>query len=283
MMDCKKCLLKLKNMQDKIFTKYVHDHFDQVVKYLHEYKSTWKGDDLYEVRTNLKKIRACVDCMENINDTSRIKKVKHRVNKVFHKSGSVRETQLQLEWLKKNRLQRTIDATGIETSLEDSEKKFQKKNPVMIRKLKKKHDTIMKSAKDYEQEDIIAYFYNSRKTFKEMIQNDLPEENWHDLRKLTKKILYSYHWLPEDQSNFLNKITTLDRWDHLQTAIGLWHDEKIRKEWLGSSETFLSDDVKLKKEFDRAWQKVESSEKTQAKKIRTMLKKEIESIQGLPI
>ena len=282
-MACKKCSPKPKNMQDEIFTKYVDTHFTQVVKYLHEYKSTWKGDDLYEVRTNLKKIRACVECMQNISDSERIKKIKQRVTKIFHKSGSVREAQLQLDWLKKNKLQRTISESGIESLLKDSEKKFQKKNPAMIRKLRKKHSTILKSAKDYEQEDIVAYFYNSRKIFKEMIQNDLPQENWHELRKLTKKMLYSYHWLPEEQMNFLNTINSMDRWDRLQTAIGLWHDEQIRKDWLGSRATFLSSDTKLKKEFDLAWQKVERSEKNQARKVRTMLKNEIESLQGSPI
>ena len=267
-------------MPAETFIKYMDSHFGAALDAMQVYKESRKQDDLYQVRVNLKKVRAGIESMRRIRDTGKLKRISHRISVVFREAGAIREAQLQLTWLKQNKLLRIAEFTGIENTLVENETRWKEDYSRQSRKLKRKHGTLVRLAGEFEADDIEACFFNFRKSFREMIQARITVDSWHDLRKLTKKMIYSFHWLPKEQTDFLNKMVSLEQLDKLQTSIGQWHDEIVRKDWLGNKEVFLAKNPELNQEFRKAWHKILASEIQHSKRIRSLLRLELRKLEN---
>ncbi len=271
-------------MPAESFIKYIRTHFREAVDLLRDYEEHGREEDLHQFRIRLKKIRCALDCMQKIGDNAKLIKVRHRVKRIFRQTGEVRDAQILLQWLKKNRMPLTIARNKPDERLAELEKQLRKDIPPQLKKLRRKQGILLEVAGKYASEDIEACFFNLRKLFRQLISAEVKVEQWHELRKLAKKIVYSFHWLPVEQFNFLKRSTEIERLDELQAAIGLWHDEIVRKEWMGSQKNFLSGDEKLKKEFRRTWIHIRESETVHAKQVRHLLKLEqrkiLQSLQG---
>jgi CHAD domain-containing protein len=266
------------------FIKYIRTHLREAVKLLRDYEENGREEDLHQFRVSLKKIRCALDCMQKIEDNTKLKKVRYRVKRIFRQTGEVRDAQILLQWLKKNRMPLTIAYNKPHQRLTELEMQLRKDIPTQLKKLRRKQKVLLEVADNYAAEDIEACFFNLRKLFRQLLSAGVKVEQWHELRKLAKKIVYSYHWLPPEQFNFLRRSTEIQRLDELQAAIGLWHDEIVRKEWMGSQKNFLSGDEKLKKEFRRTWIRIRESETVHAKQVRHLLNMEqrkiLRSVQG---
>ncbi len=227
---------------------------DAAVHLLDEYLKTNDGEALHQLRVSIKKIRSVLRYFENQQlHEKKIKQLKKQLRHVFQSAGFIRETQLQIQWLKRNRYRILLNESLLETDVSFYEQVFLDEAGKSRKILESIRKELNKFCKDADELSV----FNYAEQLKQRIFFQLKSVNmsgWHELRKIIKQLLYAQNWLSESEKIKLLPVKQTAFLDQLQEAIGNWHDAEDLKTWLSDEQFFLRTESNIKSQFNRCWQ-----------------------------
>lgn len=247
-------------------------YFAQRTKNLfnHLYDFELKGDEvsLHDLRVEMKKLRAIIKFLRNIYPNQKLKKPAHMLRNIFQDAGYIRELQILQQWLQKNQfavIERTYYPPDKQQQMIGE---FQKSTGELKNDCKEIIETLTVFV--HGTNEILAeqYFVDLNAQVEKQCRKNLPQIEWHELRKLIKQRIYAYNWVRHETEN---DDPNFSYYNKLQEAIGLWHDLEFIKESLSQKQVYLSQDIEVQKDFNLAWDKLESSLKYREKTVEEML------------
>lgn len=257
---------------DTPLEKYFAQRVKNLFNNLHDFELNGDERSLHDLRVEIKKMRAIIKFLGTIYPSQQIKKPSHLLRNIFQKAGEVRESQLLQQWLQK------YEFTIIESTYFPSEKldflieQFRKNASQYKDDLKEIIEATSKFV--HSTNEILAeqYFIDLNAQVEKLCRRNLPQAEWHDLRKLIKQRIYSYNWVQHENENDDPHFAYYNK---LQENIGLWHDLEIIKDNFSQKQVYLSQDIEVQKEFNLAWDKLTSSHKYREKQVEEMLAKQM--------
>jgi len=251
---------------------YLLKQSDAAVLWLEKYTLTKGEFELHELRVHLKRIRAVLDFVAYLNlHPQKEKKLISRLHSIAHEAGFIRDSQLIIKWLKKNRYHLLLHESSIETKLDLSVELFIndcKKNGKQIRKIQ--NESLLYTKKMNNK--TILKFLKCKNQFLFEALKKVKQEQWHDVRKAIKKFLYAIHWMQEKDKIKLLTIKKYNNLDLLQDAIGNWHDAVQIKLWLSNEQFFLNSNEPVRLQFNKSWEKTKKEIAAQEKAVIRILK-----------
>jgi CHAD domain-containing protein len=247
---------------------YLQKQSESALAQLHAFQQTADAEAMHQFRVSLKKIHAGVVYLQS--RFPRIKKQKKRIKTVFRAGGLIREQQLRLQWLRRHRLHLLAATAGLEGKLVLHQDQFTSELPASKKELKKAFSNLLADAEMVRKQELLHYVVDLKASVLLLLQKSHAED-WHELRKQIKQLLYAVHWLePEEQLRLL-RITQLKYLDKLQEAIGAWHDLVDLKQWLTDELFFLHEHPNVRKAFGRCWNEVQQLLTQQQKTVSQLL------------
>lgn len=251
--------------------KYFAQRVKNLFNHLHDFELIGDEVSLHDLRVEMKKLRAIIKFLREIYPNQKLKKPAHTLRAVFQNAGEIREMQIIEQWLQKNNFHAIEKAYYPAEKLKELIKDFQQSTD----KLKDDYNYIIDAVSKFAEStnEILAeqYFVKLNAELEELCREELPKTQWHELRKLIKQRIYAYNWIKHDHEN---DDPNFSYYNKLQEAIGLWHDLEIIKESFSLKQVYLSQDIEVQKDFNIAWDKLESSIKHREKQIEEMLSKQ---------
>lgn len=252
--------------------KYFAQRVKNLFNFLHDFELNGDEVSLHDLRVEMKKLRAIIKFLRNIYPKQKLKKPAHLLRNIFQEAGYIREFQIILQWLQKN------EYSVIEKNYYPAEKMlfmteaFQKNTSHLKDDCKEITETV--SGFVHGTNEILAeqYFVDLNAQVEKLCRRNLPQTEWHELRKLIKQRIYAYNWV---QHATENDDPHFAYYHKLQEAIGLWHDLEFIKESLSQKQVYLSQDIEVQKDFNLAWDKLSSSLKYREKHIEEMLARQV--------
>jgi len=248
---------------------YYTQRVKNILRHLQEFEKSVGEEGLHEFRVELKKLRAIIKFLRSEYGKSEIKKIKTTVDHVFQEAGSLREQQLLLAWLGKNRLKRLQKEYATEnpvTEISDGLKK-------VLNGVRKKLAVILEKNRQLVEKTGQATTDQYTAKLKHCIEGKLrhmpAEPEWHELRKLIKQWLYAVNWSSTDKSTSLSHLYTCS--NQLQEAIGNWHDAINIHLSLLSMKSHLPKEPEIQKDHAAGLQKILAAIKHTAKEVEHLL------------
>jgi len=229
------------------------------------------AEAVHQLRVALKKIRACYRYLKTAKLSQAVrKKYKHQLLPFFAEAGELRRLQLYRRLLLKHKWQQMIlfsESLGSESVRTYLLKQSFETNSKAIHQLT---HALEQKAKSIKEETGFLYAAELHRSVIAAIHKQNVDE-WHELRKQIKQLLYSYQWLSSNLQFRLLTVNQYKQLDALQEIIGQWHDLQDFKDWLGTEGFFMSTSPAVKKEFAVAWNFANSQLKTSEKKLQLLL------------
>lgn len=233
--------------------------------------SSHDAEAIHQLRVALKKIRACYRYLKTSKLSHPVrKKYKHQLLPFFAEAGELRRLQLYRRLLLKHKWQQMIlfsESLGSEPVRTYLLKQSFEANGKAIQELT---HALEKKAESIKEEACFLYVTELHRTVIGSIHKQNADD-WHELRKQIKQLLYSYQWLSSNLQLRLLTVNQYKKMDELQEAIGEWHDLQDFKDWLGSEGFFMSTSPAVKKEFAQAWNFVNRQLRGAEKKLQSLL------------
>lgn len=237
-----------------LLKEFARKQTDAAVHFLNEYIKTNNGEALHQFRVSIKKIRSVLRYFEYLKlNEKKIKQLKKQLRHVFQSAGFIREAQIQIQWLKRNRYRILLKESLLETDVTFYEQVFldeAEKTRKILANIRKELNRFCKEADE-------TSVFNYAEHLKQTIFFQLKSVNmsgWHELRKISKQLLYVQNWLSETEKIKLLPVKQVVFLDHLQEAIGNWHDAEDLKQWLSDEQFFLRTESNIKAQFNRCWE-----------------------------
>ena len=210
------------------------------------------AEAVHQLRVALKKIRACYRFLKTAKLSQAVrKKYKHQLLPFFAEAGELRRLQLYRRLLLKHKWQQMIlfsESLGSEPARTYLLKQSFETNGKAIHQLT---HVLEQKAKSIEEETGFLYAAELHRSVIASIHKQNADD-WHELRKQIKQLLYSYQWLSSNLQLRLLTVNQYKQLDALQEIIGEWHDLQDFKDWLGTEGFFMSTSPAVKKEFAAA-------------------------------
>lgn len=257
-------------IQVNLLKQYTNKHCLTAAGLLKKYAETGGTDTMHQLRVTLKKITAVTNCLsENKNDSKTIHQLKKKIRTIFKKAGQIRDAELTTVWLKKNRFHLLYNEATAFFEMDTKRKAFMQKSSFDAKKLQ----LVCKGVKKYtgHKRDFAGYVLQLKQNLF-ITNNLLLQSNWHEIRKNIKQILYAVNWLPANEQLKVLKVAEHKKLEFLQELIGSWHDGEQLKQWLTDRQFFLKDDEKIRHQFNRCWQKLQTQQLADEKPITELLK-----------
>ena len=249
-------------------------YFSQRTKNLfnHLYDFELKGDEvsLHDLRVEMKKLRAIIKFLRNIYPNQKLKKPAHLLRNIFQDAGYIRELQIMQQWLQKNKFYVIEQTYYPPEKLREMIVAFQQNTNEIKNDCKEIVETLTVFVQGTNEILAEQYFVDINAQVEKQCRKNLPKTEWHELRKLIKQRIYAYNWVQHETEN---DDPNFSYYHKLQEAIGLWHDLEIIKESFSQKQVYLSQDIEVQKDFNLAWEKLESSIKNREKLVEEMLAK----------
>jgi CHAD domain-containing protein len=200
---------------------------------------------------------------------SAIKKTKKTVDLVFAEAGTLREQQLLLAWLGKNKLRRLQQSCSAEHPVPEISKALQKILHAIRKKLAVRFAKSQPLLEKIPQSVTDLYTATLKHRIEESLRKIPAEPEWHDLRKSIKQWLYAVNWTTTSKSTRLSHLYIYC--NPLQEAIGNWHDAINMHITLLSMKFHLPKDANIQKEHAAALQKVLVTIQRRAREVEKLL------------
>jgi CHAD domain-containing protein len=257
---------------DTPLEKYFAQRVKNLFNNLHDFELNGDETSLHDLRVEIKKTRAIIKFLGTIYPHQQIKKPSHLLRIIFQKAGEVRESQLLQQWLRKHEFS-IIESTYFQQEkLDFLIEQFRKNASLYKDDFKEIIEILSKFVHGTNEILPEQYFTDLNAQVEKLCRRDLPQTDWHDLRKLIKQRIYAYNWVQHENEN---DDPHFGHYNKLQEYIGLWHDLEIIKDNFSQKQVYLSQDIEVQKEFNLAWDKLTSSQKYREKQIEEMLAKEM--------
>lgn len=249
--------------------RYYSQRIHNILQQLQTFEKSVSEEDLHTFRVELKKLRAILKFLKTEYGKSAIKKTQTAVDLIFTEAGTLREQQLLLAWLGKNRLRRLQQSCAAEHPVPEISKALQKVLHAIRKKLAARFAKSQPLVEKIPQS--VTDLYTA--TLKHRIENTLrkipAEPEWHALRKRIKQWLYAVNWTTTHQSTSLSHLCTYS--NQLQEAIGNWHDAINMHITLLSMKFHLPKDANIQKEHASALRKILVTIQRSAREVEKLL------------
>jgi len=253
--------------------KYFAQRVKNLFNHLHDFELNGDDVSLHDFRVEMKKLRSIVRFLQQIYPKQKLKRPSHLLRSIFQVAGEIREYQILQQWLQKNnffvleleyyppdRLKNMIEAFRVRA--EDYKTDFNEVIEVVGHYVHTTNEILPEQ-----------YFTDVNAQVENMVRKNLPQTEWHELRKLIKQRMYAFNWIQHDDGY---EDTAFPFYNKLQETIGQWHDLDIIKESFSQKQIYLSQDIEVQKDFSLAWEKLTTSLRQKEKAIEEMLGKVVE-------
>lgn len=240
-----------------LLKKYTSGQMDAAIEWLEKFVQTSDEEALHQFRVSLKKIHAVMQYLrENEIYVKNIKQLKRKQKEIFSDAGFIRDAEIRLNWLRQNKMLLLQKESLLMEKTQSFRNYFSaqaKHNSSILNEIK---EELVSLTQEEKAATVFEYSIKLKATVQQFISHKLIIDDWHELRKLIKQLLYAYHWNRKEDQLKLLKVNELHYFDQLQDAIGAWHDAENMKTWFSNEQFFLSESVQVKKQFSSAWKKL---------------------------
>jgi CHAD domain-containing protein len=229
---------------------YTGKQLQTAIEMLQSFTPGADAEIIHQLRVSLKKLKAVLVFAATLNP-EKTKKIRKKVQVLFRAAGSVREAQLQLQWLTKKRYVHLIEAAKLKQKISEEEALLLLQKEDYQDMLASVAKDLLKLIRKIKQEQVADYAVQLKKTVQQQLQAEEKEE-WHALRKLIKQMLYVHHWLSEQEKLKIMPVLLYHVFDQLQEQIGTWHDLIDLQQWLTDQQFFLHQEPSIKQQSTKA-------------------------------
>jgi CHAD domain-containing protein len=252
--------------------KYFAQRVKNLFNHLHDFDLNGDEVSLHDFRVEMKKLRAIIKFLRQVYAKQKLKKSAHLLRSIFEISGEIREYQILQQWLQKhgcNEIEQHYFPTDkLEVMLQQFRFNSEKYTSVLTGIIEDV-SVFVQSTNEILPEQ---YFSEMNAKVEKLCRKNLSTSDWHELRKFIKQRIYSYNWFMHDDENDDPAFAYYNR---LQEQIGQWHDVETVKNIFSQKQIYLSQDIEVQKDFNLAWEKLNSSLKYREKIVEDMLAKQI--------
>lgn len=217
--------------KSEYFYNYLIVCFDRLMQSREEYIKTYNHEHLFRFRVEIKKIRACLRCIEHNYGKKEFHKARKQFKKIFTQAGKLRELQLYQSWFRKHHLLQLTKIIKLPEEIKERQEDFAGDSDKIISIIKENRKLILRYAARLSQEEVYRFYIKIMKERLELLQEELEEGKWHKTRKQIKQLRYARNWQDEKAKRILSNTQTRFL-DQLQHLIGFWHDNEVMKKWL---------------------------------------------------
>jgi len=248
--------------------KYLSQRIKNLFNHLHDFEL--KGDEvsLHDLRVEIKKLRVIIKFLRDVYPKQKLKKPAHTLRAIFQTAGEIREMQVIQQWLQKNNFTIIEQTYYPSEKLKDLINDFRETSDKIKNDYKEIIEAVSKFVHDSNKILAEQYFTDLNAQLEKQCHKNLPQTEWHELRKLIKQRMYAYNWIKHESEN---NDSNFSYYNKLQETIGLWHDLEIIKDSFSQKQVYLSQDIEVQKDFNLAWDKLTSDLKYREKQIEGML------------
>ncbi len=212
---------------------------------------------IHQLRVSLKKIKAILLFLSSLHP-AKAKQIRKKVQLIFHAAGSIREAQLQLQWLKKKRYLHLIESASLAQRIAEDEELFLQQKALFQKLLTSIREDVLKQIHKIKSSVVTEYAVQLKEELHEQV-NHVVKDDWHELRKLSKQLLYAHHWIGEQDKLKVMTVLSFHTIDQLQEQIGMWHDLVDLQQWLLDEQFFLSKDSSVKQQDRKAVEQLQKN------------------------
>lgn len=252
--------------------KYIQKHSEEAMLHLKQFVANADEEAMHQFRVNMKKLRAVFRVMHKIMPNKSFeKKYKKRFKLLFADGGQIRQLQLITSELKKNKLEALLQQSSSLKKLPQLELFFRDNSKKYKRFLSSYKKDLSRLAMHLNESKLSNYTSALKQTILQVKTNIVSDE-WHHLRKQIKQLLYSSNLLQPASRLKVITVSEVKKFDALQETIGAWHDLEDYKTWLMNEGFFMSEDVHVKKDFNKTWHKLNKQIADAEKKVQSSLR-----------
>lgn len=249
--------------------RYYAQRIKKIIQHLMVFEKSVSEEGLHEFRVELKKLRALLRFLRSEYGKAAIQKTKTAVDLIFKEAGSLREQQLLLAWLGKNKLRRLQKSCAAEHPVPEISKALQKVLHAIRKKLAARLVKSRPLVEKPPQSVTDLYTAKLKHHIEESLRKIPAEPEWHMLRKYIKQWLYAVNWTPTNKSTSLSHLYIYS--NQLQEAIGYWHDAINMHIMLLSMKFHLPKDTNIQKEHAIALRKILVTIQRSAREVEKLL------------
>jgi CHAD domain-containing protein len=257
-MGCGVCLVFNGTLRKDLITgmseirEYASKQLKTALRLLKQYNSASNEEVLHQLRVSLKKLKAVLVYLRTLHH-KKVKSLRNKLQLVFHAAGSLREAQLRLRWLKESEFIFLIQHNETDQKAGVEEELFIEQTDNNYKKLKSIGEKLSKQLKEVKEDDIFQYAIKLKSQIAEQVKN-IEKQDWHELRRLIKQLLYGWHWITKSHQPKLLTVVEYKKLDGLQERIGDWNDAVDLLQWLTGGQFFLSKDSLVELQFNKAFE-----------------------------
>lgn len=260
-------------MQQTPLQKYFAQRVKNLFNHLHDFDLNGDDVSLHDFRVEMKKLRSIVQFLRQVYPKQKLKRPAHLLRLIFQEAGEMREYQLLQQWLDKHQLKTLQEQYFPPLRLEQM---------MMAFRLRADHyqddfkEIIEQSGRFIAStNEILAeqYFVDLNAQLLEMTNRDLPNTEWHELRKRIKQWMYAINWIKPEEA--AEKDPLFSYYNKLQEQIGQWHDLEMIRDTFAQKQIYLSQDIDIQKDFNIASEKLQHSMRYRERQIEEMLHRQV--------
>ena len=217
--------------QSKLFLSYIDTCFKKFHAGLEDYYSSGQVKSLFKMRVTIKKLRACLKCIEYYHGEKKFKKARKQFKVIFMTGGNLRELKKYREWFKRHSLLRVAIMIDLDKSISESEAEFEKLKSKIKHSMEEIKRLVTEYARKLSQEEVYKFYLALIEERLPLLSRQTKKNQLHSFRKELKRILYARHWQDEKGILIVSKrqAVFLDQFQHL---IGSWHDNEEMGSWI---------------------------------------------------
>lgn len=265
----------------KLVDKYIQKHAADAQLNLKQFSVSEDVEAIHHLRVSLKKLRAVIKVIDALQSSHRFKK-KQKANykMLFTDSGEIRLIQLISKWLILNKFEVLLQYSASKKQLPQRILLFNEhvaKYDHLISSVAKKLSLL---SGDLKEQQLLSYAVSIKETIMQLRAN-ANTDNWHELRKQIKQLLYLCNMLSASSRLKMLHVAQFKVYDLLQENIGAWHDLEDFKSWLIQEGFFMSKDEELQNAFRKAWKKINLQLEAAEKKVQSSLRQKTKLNTGI--
>lgn len=226
-------------------------------------------EDYHQLRLHIKKMKAFLTLLSHASDLKE-RKITKEYKAIFKKAGSVRDIQVAISLLEKERPAKWLHeyCDELRGQAQVYEKEFYSEiDDSLLRVLRKVPGKLEPYIKKVKRGKVRKYFSGVQKEIREIVERkNIKVAEAHGVRKMLKQLVYNRKFMKERNRD------ALKRTDAVQELLGTWHDyemlcERLRADGADSRDAqrkkhLATLEVKLAKKRQALFKQVKHSLKT---------------------
>jgi CHAD domain-containing protein len=240
---------------------------------LYEVELTSSHTALHDLRIELKKFRTIIHFLKTVYHKHRIKKAIKLIESIFDEAGTLREMQLLQQWLQQSKMPELETILGLEGSIIYAQHIF-------LQHIRKHKHTLQKvidvCGPLVEETNALLpeqYMQKLKVELLEQLRKNLAIEEWHDSRKKIKRWMNAIRWV-NSESDEMEEVN-FAYFNHLQEAIGNWHDLIIIEDYFAAIQAQKNIDKDLQQHLSAAQLVLYSNLQQREKQVRHLLQQQM--------